>query len=160
MVCERCKAQLDDSARFCSNCGNTVGAAPFRPRNGRVAGHIRLLGILWIALSAFRLIPSLVLIAISGWFVSGWQVFPPEIAAFVPALLGGLGVLFLLFGAVGVAAGWGLLARQPWARMLAIVFGAVNLIDIPFGTAIGIYTLWVLLPTESEQEYRSAVRVA
>jgi hypothetical protein len=39
--------------------------------------------------------------------------------------------------------------------MLAIIFGAVSLIDIPFGTAIGIYTLWVLLPAESEQEYKT-----
>jgi hypothetical protein len=44
--------------------------------------------------------------------------------------------------------------------MLAIIFGAVSLIDIPFGTAIGIYTLWVLLPAESEQEYRSMTQTA
>jgi len=44
--------------------------------------------------------------------------------------------------------------------MLAIVFGAISLIDIPFGTAIGIYTLWVLLPAESEQEYRTMSRAA
>jgi hypothetical protein len=42
--------------------------------------------------------------------------------------------------------------------MLAIVTGVFNLIDIPFGTALGIYTLWVLLPTESEREYREAAR--
>jgi hypothetical protein len=39
--------------------------------------------------------------------------------------------------------------------MLSIVLGCVSLItDIPLGTALGIYTLWVLLPAESEQEYR------
>jgi hypothetical protein len=39
--------------------------------------------------------------------------------------------------------------------MLAVIFGGISLIDIPFGTALGIYTLWVLLPAESEAEYRS-----
>jgi hypothetical protein len=34
------------------------------------------------------------------------------------------------------------------------------LIDIPFGTAIGIYSLWVLLPAESEQEYRTMSQAA
>jgi hypothetical protein len=44
--------------------------------------------------------------------------------------------------------------------MLTIVFGAISLIDIPFGTALGIYTLWVLLPAESEEEYRSMASAA
>jgi len=44
--------------------------------------------------------------------------------------------------------------------MLTIIFGAVSLIDIPFGTAIGIYSLWVLLPAESEREYRTMTQTA
>jgi hypothetical protein len=61
--------------------------------------------------------------------------------------------LFLGSAAVGCIAGWGLLQRLPWARTLAIVLGLLSLIDIPFGTVIGIYTLWVLVPAESEAEY-------
>ena len=44
--------------------------------------------------------------------------------------------------------------------MLAILFGAISLIDIPFGTALGIYTLWVLLPAEHEEEYRALSHAA
>ena len=62
--------------------------------------------------------------------------------------------------AIGIIASWGLLERQPWARMLAIVLGCFNLLDMPFGTALGIYTLWVLLPARSEEEYRQISRVA
>jgi hypothetical protein len=120
------------------------------PREGRIAGHVRLLGILWLAISAFRLIPGLFLVAFAGA-----RGFGPDIPAFVSTLLPAIGMVFLFCAAIGIAAGCGLLARQPWARMLAIVFGALSLIDIPFGTAIGIYTLWVLLPAESEQEYRT-----
>jgi len=65
-----------------------------------------------------------------------------------------IGILFLLGAGAGAVAA-GLLTIQTWARMLAIISGALNLIDLPFGTALGIYTLWVLLPAESEQEYRS-----
>ena len=120
------------------------------PRQGRIAGHVRLLGILWLALSALRLIPGFVLMALGG---AG--LFPPEVPMFVRGVLPTIGMVFLICAAIGIAAGCGLLARQPWARMLAIIFGAFSLIDIPFGTAIGVYTLWVLLPAESEQEYRS-----
>jgi hypothetical protein len=37
--------------------------------------------------------------------------------------------------------------------MTAIVLGILALFHPPFGTALGIYTLWVLLPTESAAEY-------
>jgi hypothetical protein len=32
--------------------------------------------------------------------------------------------------------------------------------NVPFGTALGIYTLWVLLPAESDVEYDKEVRGA
>ncbi len=132
-----------------------MGAVPLMPRPGRIAGHVRLLGILWIALSAFRLIPGLVL-----FLVAHWMGFDGDIPFFVPRLLTVLGVVFLCLGVSGFVAGWGLLKREPWARMLGLVLGSVNLVDLPFGTALGIYTLWVLLPAESEQEYRVTSRPA
>jgi hypothetical protein len=125
------------------------------PVKSRLAGHIRLLGILWLAISAFRLIPGLVLLFLFGWQneVFGPGAFPPGAPPFVAPLVTAIGWLFVLSAGVGFAAGFGLLARQTWARMLTIVLGAFALIDIPFGTALGIYTLWVLLPAESEEEY-------
>jgi hypothetical protein len=79
---------------------------------------------------------------------------------FVHGLLRIAGVLFLASAAIGVAAGWGLLERQPWARTLAIVVAFVNLLDMPLGTALGVYTLWVLMPASSEKEYLEASRAA
>jgi len=46
------------------------------------------------------------------------------------------------------------MSRCPWARMLAIVLGCISLIHFPFGTALGIYTLWVLVPQGADAEYR------
>jgi hypothetical protein len=84
----------------------------------------------------------------------------PAAPPFVFGFMRMFGMLFLAGGILGIIAGWGLLDRQPWARTLAIVLGVINLIHIPFGTALGIYTLWVLLPAESEQEYRTLARAA
>jgi hypothetical protein len=72
----------------------------------------------------------------------------------------GLGGLLLVGAVVGIVTGWGLLERQPWARTLALVVGCFSLLDMPFGTALGIYTLWVLLPARSEEEYRRMARAA
>jgi hypothetical protein len=68
--------------------------------------------------------------------------------------------MFILgFAIAGGIAGWGLMAHAPWARMLAIVLGCISLIHFPFGTALGIYTLWVLVPGDADAEYRSLAGV-
>ena len=50
----------------------------------------------------------------------------------------------------------GSLGRGRWR----IVLACFSLIKVPFGTALGIYTMWVLLPAASEEEYRQIARVA
>ncbi|HVX66324.1 MAG TPA: hypothetical protein VHA11_06975 [Bryobacteraceae bacterium] len=122
------------------------------PRRSRIAGHIRLLGILWVAISAFRVLPGLFLTLV---FQNGFPFHGGEdVPDFVPILLHTIGSALLIGGALGILVGVGLLQRKSWARMGALLLGGVSLIDMPFGTALGIYTLWVLLPAESEQEYQ------
>jgi hypothetical protein len=43
--------------------------------------------------------------------------------------------------------------------MLAIIVGCLKLIDFPLGTALGIYTLWVLVPQGADEEYQRLARV-
>lgn len=64
------------------------------------------------------------------------------VATVVAAFIGVLSV-------PGIIAGVGLLQRWSWARVLAIVLGFLNLPNFPIGTAIGIYTIWVLLQEET-----------
>jgi ABC-type glycerol-3-phosphate transport system permease component len=63
--------------------------------------------------------------------------------------------LFSIMMSVGctVLTGYALLTRQPWGRVLAIIFAIFALIHFPLGTALGIYTLWVLAPRYSGDEY-------
>jgi hypothetical protein len=42
--------------------------------------------------------------------------------------------------------------------MLAIVLGCISLIHFPLGTALGIYTLWVLVPEGADNEYKALAR--
>lgn len=72
---------------------------------------------------------------------------------FLRPLLSVIAIMLLAEAAVGFLAGWGLLQREKWARVIALVLGFVSLFNVPFGTALGVYTMWVLLPSESEREY-------
>ena len=51
--------------------------------------------------------------------------------------------------------GFGLLKLKPWARIVGIVLCAINLINIPFGTILGAYGLWVLLNGETERLFNA-----
>jgi len=157
MFCDRCGTALQEFRRFCPRCGKGVGPVPLMPVESRIAGHVRLLGIFWLAISAFLLLPGLALVSI---FRYGIPFFTPGVPGFVHGLMRGLGGLLLVGAVLGIVAGWGLLERQPWARTLAIVLGCFSLLDMPFGTALGVYTLWVLLPAKSEEEYRHIARAA
>ncbi len=155
MYCDRCGALIQEGQRYCSSCGKSLEPAPAvaAPAGARLSSHLRALGILWIVYSVLHLLPPLGLMMFGGMgqFPGLHHVHLPLALGPFLALLGGL---LAIAAVIGIIAGWGLLDRRPWARMLAIVLGCFALFNIPFGTALGIYTLWLLLPQESEQQYR------
>ena len=68
-------------------------------------------------------------------------------------LVGGARATFASGLLLHLALAWGLFERQSWARILGLVLGILALLRFPFGTALGIYTLWVLAPESSAREY-------
>ena len=56
-----------------------------------------------------------------------------------------LAIIAIVWGAAHVVVGVPLRRHQPWARMLALMLGSVDLLLLPYGTALGVYALWVLL---------------
>ena len=157
MYCDQCGNALDAGQRFCNRCGKEISGPSIAgyPRRSRVQEHVRLLAILWFAMSAISLIGGFVLLVVANTIFLHPQNFgAPEVpTAFLHPFLTVIAIFELGKTAVGFIAAWGLLQRQPWARVLTLVLGFISLIHPPFGTALGIYTLWVLLPSTSEQEY-------
>jgi len=102
-----------------------------------------------------------------AWFSIFWPTLysrtctrwaPPEApTGFLRPLLSVVAILILAKAACGFITGWGLLHREPWARVMALVLAFISLFNIPFGTAVGVYTMWVLLPGQSQQEYDTVV---
>jgi hypothetical protein len=157
MFCDSCGTALRAGQDFCSNCGKQVTgiAVAVYPRRSRVAEHVRLVGILWLAWGAFEMVSSAVL-----YIVANTILLRPGSQYWLHTFLSAIAVLILLKAVAGFAAGWGLLQREPWARVLTLVLAFVSLFNVPFGTALGVYALWVLLPAESEQEYEAQSRDA
>lgn len=60
----------------------------------------------------------------------------------------------LAAGSAGaLAAARGLRRRERSGRLTALVFAVPNLILVPFGTALAVYTLWVLLNNDARHEF-------
>ena len=57
MFCDRCGTELQRDQNFCPKCGRAMGTPLAAPAPSRIGGHVRLLGILWLAISGIRLIP-------------------------------------------------------------------------------------------------------
>src|SRR5262249_19795375 len=154
MFCNRCGAQLQSDFNVCPKCGsrvtNSTATEPVFP--SRLDRHLRPVGILWIIVGALWIIPSGVLMVLSRTprLMAGDEVFGHM---FMPPLFFSLGSVFLLVAVGGILVGWGLMHHERWARITAIVLAILSLFHPPFFTALGIYTLWVLLPAQSAAEY-------
>jgi hypothetical protein len=62
-----------------------------------------------------------------------------------------LAVIAIVWGLAHVAVGIPLRRRHHAARVLALVLGAIDLLLLPYGTALGCYALWVLLNEEGKK---------
>ena len=120
--------------------------------------HVKVLAILYIALSALVALTALfMLMALGGASAIVGSTASPDDAAIALPIIGVTGMALVTFllalSLPGLIAGFGLLQRRSWARILTIVLSAVNLINIPFGTILGAYGLWVLLNKETERMF-------
>ena len=159
MFCDACGEALQTSQGFCAKCGKEVrpGFSVAYPRPDRVREHVRLLGILWLAYSAFHVVGGMVLSILAQTIFSRNAHFGGPGPFFLHSLFAFLGLMLFVKALLGFIAGWGLLQREPWARILVLVLAFIALLDPPLGTALGIYTLWVLLPADSEKQYMQQV---
>ena len=158
MFCNNCGSAITAEQAICGQCGKSVTAARVASAaRTRVAEHVHLLAILWFVDGALLLIPAIIMAVLAGVVTSPIAAHrPAEDIAFtiVPGLFGILCVMFLIFAALRFIAGWGLLKLEPWGRIFALVMAFLDLLHVPLGTALGIYTLYVLLPDAAGDEYR------
>lgn len=159
MFCDGCGSALQPGQSFCSKCGKPIvgQVAAVQPYQGRVKQHAHLLAIMWFALSALNALGGLIIVLVGTTLFPHFREMkdvPPDLpVGFLSALVTTLGILILAKAAVGFIAGRGLMHYDAWARVITLVLAFISLFNIPFGTAIGVYTLWVLLPGQSQDEY-------
>ena len=179
MICSSCGITLAQNVHFCPHCGAAVSAQPFPPQPRpvyagvpvspyptRVSRHLQVAGILWL-IYAFERVASKIagLMFLHGIFGnhyehnwgSGWNPWSSMTIGMVWPFI----AVSLLVGLVlSSLTAYALLTRQPWGRILAIITSILALFHPILGTALGIYTLWVLAPAASGVEYAAITSMA
>ncbi len=120
--------------------------------------HVKLIAICNIALGSIFAFVGLVAFA----FFAGIGVASGDPTAIpILSVIGIVGFLFMLgIGLPGILGGIGLLRHQEWARILVIALSCIDLFVFPVGTALSIYTFWVLFSDETVKMFGSISKPA
>ncbi len=156
MFCSACGQSLVPGQPVCPQCGRPA-AQPIPPpvpnldfQLQNYAGRIRALAICWFIYGGLSLLLSAGGLLFAGHMMNGfgpWSHGPWGGAPwfFGPGWLHFALAFVVIRAALAFVAGWGLMERTPWGRIVAIVAGFLCLLKIPLGTALGIWTLVTLL---------------
>ena len=113
--------------------------------------HLHLLSVLQVTWGGIMLMlgVSTGLLALGAAAV-GWTSPGSEVSAAVTAFAFAIfAAALLLGGAANSWAGRSLHHVEPRGRTVTLALAVPNLFVLPFGTALGIYALWVLLHNET-----------
>jgi len=127
-----------------------------------VEKHVTVLGILFIAYSAIGLASGLLVFFVlfgAGTIaeLSPGGCCPTELLPLLITIGSFTCGLLTIISIPGIVAGIGLLKFKSWARILALVLSIIYLLEVPLGTALGIYGLWVLFNQGTVKLFESTV---
>ena len=133
------EAEEDESANRLNN-----RSSPF----DLMKKHIQIVAALHIALGALSLLGAIAVFAVLA--MAGGIVHSQgehQAAGILGIIAVALGSFLAALALPGIIGGW----ARSWGRLLVLVLGFLHLINIPFGTALGIYTIWALLHEPASQ---------
>ncbi len=110
--------------------------------------HVSFVGALHVGFGILGLLGALTVFIIFN-FAQGFVVEEPLAEEILSFLGGTLSILIMFFASLGIIGGIGLFSYKPWARILVMIVSAINCLNIPIGTAKGVYSIWVLMQKET-----------
>jgi len=113
--------------------------------------HINIVAALQIGLSIFNLLIAFLIFTVLK--LVGGFVDDANGATILSLIADILAIVFIIISVPGILAGMGLYKRKEWARILTLILSVIEIFSFPFGTAIGIYSIWALIQPETIAEF-------
>ena len=126
-----------------------------------MSSHVDLLGVLFVLWGLLTTLAGLSTLALGigalALIASGAPGGGGQFAAGVTAAdFTTLALIAILWGTAHVVVGVPLQRRRHWSRVAGLVLGSVDLVLLPYGTALGCYALWALLSEEGKKLFEIA----
>ena len=120
--------------------------------------HLRLLGVLQVTWGAIGLMlgTATLLLALGALAIGLMNTGEPVAAGVTALTFGVFAAALLIGGAANAWAGRALRREEPAGRTAVLWLSVPNLFVLPFGTALGVYALWVLLHNEARAVFIGA----
>ena len=125
--------------------------------------HVDLVAILFVVWGALTAVIGVSMLALGvGAFAlissAGGTTGSGQFAAgLVAAVLTALAVMAMIWGVAHIAIGLPLRRHRHWSRLAALMLGSVDLLLLPYGTALGCYTLVTLLRDDAKRLFEVRV---
>jgi len=116
--------------------------------------HVKIIGILWIVFGALSLLGALFLflLLVGVSYIPDMDPIAPGILRFIGFFLGSF---LALLGLPKIIGGIGLIKGQEWGLILILVVSFLSLLNLPFGTALGIYSIVILMNKETAASFQT-----
>ncbi len=112
--------------------------------------HVKAVGIIHIAFSVLG-----VIMGVGVFTILNLVARMPDVDEEAIRILQTIGFVlpwfFIVLSLPGIVGGIGLLKQQGWARILILIKSFLDLVSFPIGTAVGIYSIWVLFDKRTEK---------
>ena len=120
--------------------------------------HVDFLGVLFIVWGLLTTVIGLSTLALgvgAAALIASSNRPASFAASFTAAAFTSLAIIAILWGLAHIAVGLPLRKRRHWSRLGAMVLGSIDLILLPYGTALGIYALWVLIRPDAKRLFEA-----
>src|SRR5712691_5430717 len=122
--------------------------------------HVEFIGVLFIVWGALTALVGFSMLALgvgAAALITSTSGSREQVAVGLTAVMFvTLAIIAVVWGVGHILIGLPLRRRRPRARLLALMVGSVDLLLLPYGTALGCYALWVLLTEQGKQLFEIA----
>lgn len=116
--------------------------------------HVNLLAALQIGFRLLGLIVAGIIFALLHFIGDFTGEYEPQMVLSIIANV--MIVVVTILSLPGIIAGIGLFRKKEWARILTLILSVLDLVRFPIGTAIGVYSIWVLAQPETVELFRNS----
>ena len=116
--------------------------------------HVTAVAALHIGFSIFGVVIGLMIFFVLGTIAAFAD--DPDAMIVLPTIATLVGGGLVLLSLPGIIGGIGLLKYKNWARILILIVAVFDVLNIPLGTALAIYTFWVLVQDETARLFTQA----